>query len=182
MKRILIVVDYQNDFVSGVMGSDFAKALEEPIYQKIQSYRASGDMVGFCIDTHGEDYLNTREGRLVPKLHGQRDTEGWQLYGKIKECMQESDPKFYKRAFGSIEMADYLKDMDFDSVELCGVAAHGCVFNNVILAHSALQEAEIIVDAECVASNNEKSKIYALEWLGGFGIKVLNYEHQGLLK
>ena len=183
MRKILIVVDYQKDFVIGNMGSKYAEALEEPIYNKIQEYRANGDLVGFIRDTHDENYLNTREGRLIPYPHCLPDTEGWQLYGKVKDCLKEDDPKFYKKAFGSIDLALYLKahEEEIDAVELCGIAAHGCVFNNVILAHSALPEAEIIVDAECVASVHEKSKFFALDWLCGMGCTVLNYECQNLL-
>ena len=83
MKKLLVVVDYQNDFVSGSLGFPKAAQLEEAIIKKIEDYRAAGDDVVFTLDTHGPDYLSTQEGKNLPVEHCIKGTDGWQLYGKV---------------------------------------------------------------------------------------------------
>lgn len=103
MSRCLIVVDYQNDFVSGSLGFAGAELLDQPIAEKIQKYRASGDTVVFTFDTHGEDYLKTQEGRNLAVPHCLKGTAGHGLYGETGKLIRDTDKRFYKPAFGSDE-------------------------------------------------------------------------------
>ena len=109
MKKCLIVVDYQNDFVTGSLGFPEAAALEDRIAHKIRSYRDSGDEVMFTFDTHNSTYLMSREGRRLPVPHCIGGTEGHKLYGKVGEAVSEDDWCFITYTFGSDALYDFLK-------------------------------------------------------------------------
>lgn len=174
MKKILVVVDFQKDFVIGSLGFPNAVSLENKILEKIQEYRAAGGEVVFTFDTHGEDYLKTQEGRNLPVPHCLKNTEGWKLYGKVAEARGSSDKCFEKRTFGSLELAEYLSQNAYDRVELVGLVSNICVISNAVLAKAALPEAEIIVDAQCTACADEAMNQKALDVMRGLQIGIVN--------
>jgi len=174
MKNILVVVDYQKDFVSGSLGFDKAATLEKAIGQKIEQYRQNSDEVIFTLDTHNDNYLQTQEGKNLPVPHCLRNTEGWTVYGKIADLCDETTKRFEKATFGSLELASYLGEKEYDRVELIGVVSNICVISNAILAKAALPEAEIIVDASCTASYDESLNQKALDVMQGMQIKIIN--------
>lgn len=176
MKKILVVVDYQNDFVTGSLGFEKAKALEDAIVRKIEQYKQKGDKVVFTFDTHEKNYMDTQEGKNLPVPHCIKNTEGWNLYGKLAEYCNEAAACFEKPTFGSMKLANYLAENQFDSVELVGVVSNICVISNAVLAKAALPEAEIIVDAACTASNDDSLNEKALDAMQGMQIKVINRE------
>ena len=103
MKQLLLVVDYQKDFVDGALGFAGAETLDGPIAEKIAAYHAAGDDVAFTLDTHQENYLDTQEGRKLPVPHCLMNSEGWQLYGKTGQAMDKSrDMVVCKPAFPSL--------------------------------------------------------------------------------
>lgn len=174
MKEILLVIDFQNDFVDGALGFPQAVLLEEAIAEKIKKYRKKGDKIVFTFDTHTADYLNTQEGRNLPVVHCIKGTEGWNLYGKIAELCTEKDTIFEKTAFGSMALANYLADNKYDRIELVGVVSNICLLSDAVLAKAALPEAEIVVDAACVASNDERLNEAALDVMESLQIKIIN--------
>ncbi|WP_446897351.1 cysteine hydrolase family protein [Clostridium sp. LBM24168] len=174
MKKILVVVDYQNDFVNGSLGFDKAVELEDRIVEKIEKYKKNGYEVVFTLDTHDEGYLNTQEGKNLPVKHCIKSTKGWNLYGKVYDLSDDTVKSFEKVTFGSLELADYLRENEFQSVELVGVVSNICVISNAVLAKAALPEAEIIVDTLCTASNDESLNEKALDVMSGMQIKVIN--------
>ncbi len=180
MKKILVVVDYQNDFVSGSLGFDKAIALEKQICRKIEQYRQNGDEVVFTLDTHGENYLQTQEGKNLPVPHCIRNTQGWNLYGAVSGLCDKTSKCFEKVTFGSMKLAAYLAENTYDSVELIGVVSNICVISNAVLAKAALPEAEIIVDAACTASNDDSLNQKALDVMLGMQIKIINSEKTGV--
>jgi len=173
MKKCLIVVDYQNDFVSGSLGFPAAVELKQHIAQKIKQYRNSGGEVIFTLDTHGEDYLDTQEGRNLPIPHCIKGTDGHRLYGKVADMTEGTDKQFLKNTFGSDELYMYLKTKPFDSIELVGVVSNICVIANAILAKTAQPEAKIIVDAMCTASNDSKLNQAALDVMSSLQVDVV---------
>lgn len=173
MKKALIVVDYQNDFVTGSLGFSAAEALEERICRKLEEYRSRSDSIIFTFDTHTPDYLQTQEGKNLPVEHCIRGTSGWELYGKVSQYAKEA-VCFEKETFGSLKLAEYLKEEDFTQVELVGVVSNICVISNSVLAKAALPEAQIIVDAQCTASNDNALHEKALDLLENLQITVLN--------
>lgn len=174
MKKLLIIVDYQKDFVDGALGFPGAEKLEGPIADKIEKYRRGGHSVAFTFDTHGEDYLSTQEGRRLPIPHCIKGTEGWELYGGIAGMLRDGDRVFHKPAFGSAELFDWLRASDFDSVELAGLVSDICVISNAALAKAALPEAEVIVDARCTATADQEKNQKALDMMSGMQISVVN--------
>lgn len=174
MKKLLIVVDYQKDFVSGSLGFAKAVELEDSIYQKIKDYKDRNDDVIFTFDTHGHEYLNTKEGKKLPVEHCVKGEDGWSLYGKVAELYSEEDLGFEKSAFGSLKLADYLRDKDYDFIEIVGVVSNICVISNAVIAKTALPEADIVVDASCTASADEELHEKALDVMEGLQIEVTN--------
>ena len=156
MKRLLIVVDYQNDFVNGALGFDGAELLEIPIMAKIKQYEAAGDDIIYTFDTHYDAYLETREGQGLPIKHCIKESEGHALYGKIhahyKKGGYEFQAEVFKDTFGSADLLMMLVVREkYESIELVGLVSYICVLSNAIIAKTAQPEAEIIVDSNCTA-------------------------------
>ena len=136
MKRLLIVVDYQNDFVDGSLGFPGAELLEEPIAAKIEEYRSAADVIAFTFDTHRCDYLETQEGRNLPVEHCLKGTWGWQLEPRV-EAVRASTP-IEKPTFGSKGLAEVLKarhtyEGPLEEIQLVGLCTDICVISNALL-------------------------------------------------
>ena len=172
MKKCLIVVDYQNDFVTGSLGFPEAVELEDRIAGKIQAYRDRGDEVMFTFDTHNASYLVSREGRYLPVPHCIGGTEGHKLYGKVGQLVREDDWCFIKYTFGSDALFDFLRKNQFQSIELVGVVTNICVISNAVLARTAQPETDVSVDAFCCASNDPVLGEEALDVMEGLHINI----------
>lgn len=151
MKKLLIVVDYQKDFVDGALGFAGAETLDHAIAEKIRQYHAEGQDVLFTLDTHRENYAETQEGRRLPIPHCIKGTEGHALYGETARARAESDTVLEKPTFPSLELGNWLSGKDYDQIELVGLVSYICVISNAVVAKAALPEAEIILDARCTA-------------------------------
>lgn len=184
MKRLLIVVDFQNDFVGGSLGFPGAEKLEDPIATKIRSYRDAGDEIAFTFDTHHKDYLETLEGKNLPIAHTVEGSHGWQLYGQVAELVGDNDHIFEKPTFGSIELAHFLARRQsaadeqglqpFVSIELVGLVSNICVISNAVIAKAACPNVPVIVDAACIDSFDKKLHEKCLDVMGGLQIEVVN--------
>lgn len=175
MKKLLIVVDYQNDFVDGALGFSGAEVLEEPIARKIKQYRAAGDPVAFTYDTHQEDYMETEEGKHLPLVHCVEGTPGFELYGSVSQLKQEGDPVFLKPTFGSADLFTWLVEQQpFESIELVGLVSNICVLSNAVVAKTACPNTPIIVDAACTASADQSMHEKCLDVLEGIHVSVIN--------
>ena len=156
VKKLLIVVDYQNDFVNGALGFDGAALLEMPIMAKIKQYESNGDDIIYTFDTHYDEYLETREGQGLPIKHCIQGSEGHALYGKLHDHYQHGGYAFqeevFKDTFGSADLLMMLAEREqYDKVELVGLVSYICVLSNAVIAKTAQPEAEIIVDSKCIA-------------------------------
>lgn len=175
VKKLLLVVDYQKDFVDGALGFPGAERLDGPIAQKIDVCRASGDDVAFTLDTHEENYLHTQEGQKLPVIHCLRGAPGWELYGQVGKACRAEDPIFEKSAFPSLELGNWLREKGYDRVELVGLVSYICVISNAVIAKAALPEAEILVDAACTAGPDAALHAKALDVMeGALQITVIN--------
>ncbi|MEG2024360.1 MAG: isochorismatase family cysteine hydrolase [Gordonibacter sp.] len=184
MKRLLLVVDYQNDFVDGSLGFPGAEKLEGPIAEKIVAYREAGDDVAFTLDTHHRDYLKTQEGRGLPVEHCIEGTPGHDLYGQIALLQRDTDTVFRKPSFGSAAFfersrlsqraADEVGKPPFASIEIVGLVSNICVLANAVLAKTACPEVPIIVDAACTASHDPALHEKVLDVMEGLQIQVIN--------
>lgn len=184
MKRLLIVVDYQKDFVDGALGFEGAELLDDRIAQKIREYREAGDSVYFTLDTHHRDYLDTQEGRNLPVEHCIEGTEGHELYGEVARSREDMDLVFQKPTFGSADLFERLLKLQrtafsvgtqpFSSIELVGLVSNICVISNAVIARTACPEVPIIVDAACTASFDPDMNEKALDIMEGLQVQVTN--------
>ena len=174
MKKALIVVDYQNDFVNGALGFEGAEKYEAVICEKIREYREAGADVIFTLDIHHEDYPETEEGKNLPVIHCIEGTEGAELYGRVKEMCRPEDTVFAKPAFGSLELGMYLHGKDYELIELCGLVSNICVLFNVVIAKAALPNAHIVVDAKATGSMSAETDEKTFDILEGVHVEVIN--------
>lgn len=168
--KLLIVVDFQNDFVSGALGFSGAAELENGICAKIKEYE--GEDVIYTLDTHTEDYLLTQEGKNLPVVHCVKGTDGHELFGKVKQAL-DGKKFFEKNTFGSGELYEYLKGKAYKSIELCGLVSNICVISNAVIAKTACPEAEITVNPSLTASFDAEMNNKALDVMRGLQIKVI---------
>ena len=179
MKKILLVVDYQVDFVSGALGFAGAELLDRPIAEKIKEYGKGN--VFYTLDTHFDNYLDTKEGKNLPVPHCIRDTPGWALEPDIaKECAQGMI-SFAKPTFGSAALCEYVRALAEEKgtadgkgfrVELCGVCTDICVVSNAMLLKAALPEADFIVNGALCAGVTPQKHEAALETMRSCQIEV----------
>ena len=175
MKKLLVVVDYQKDFVNGALGFAGAELLDARIAKKVAQYHREKDAaVIYTQDTHKKNYLKTQEGRKLPIVHCVRDTEGWEVFGLTAEACGDRDLVIEKPTFGSMELMEIAEEEQFDQVELVGLVSNICVLTNAVLLKTALTEAEIIVDASCTACADPELNEKALDILEGLQITVTN--------
>lgn len=172
MKKLLLVVDFQCDFVDGSLGFPGAERLDAPIAEKIARYRAEGGEVAFTMDTHNPSYADTQEGKRLPVLHCVENSPGWALYGKTGAARLPEDACFIKHTFPSLALSGWLAERDFSRIELVGLVSNICVLSNAVMAKAALPEAEIVVDAACTASFDPVLHEKAMDVLEGLQVTV----------
>lgn len=167
MKRLLVVVDMQNDFITGSLGTKEAVNIVENVLKKINEYDKNGDEIIFTMDTHFDNYMNTREGKFLPVSHCIKDTDGWKISTNITDVCDISNYKVYEKVtFGSSELAkDIMSGLynDIDEIELVGLCTDICVISNALLIKSFLPEVPISVDSSCCAGVTSESHNNALE-------------------
>lgn len=155
MKKTLIVVDMQKDFIDGALGTKEAVAIVENVRKKIKQYQANGDEIIFTRDTHQSDYLNTNEGKYLPVEHCIEGTEGWQIWEglEIPEAIYINKP-----TFGYLNWQDY----ELECVELVGLCTDICVVSNALIIKAQHPEIQVSVDASCCAGVTPESHEAAL--------------------
>lgn len=173
MKKLLVVVDYQVDFVTGSLGFKEAELLDEKIAERIEEYHRNNDDVAFTFDTHNSTYLSTQEGKNLPIVHCLKGTEGHELYGKVKFAKKECDLIFEKTSFASRKLYDYLLTHPYSQIELCGVVSDICVISNVVVCKLAQEETPIKVDSSLVASLSEIKKDSSIEVMKSLQVEVI---------
>ena len=179
MKKILVVIDYQKDFVDGALGFEKASTLEEGIYNKINQYLKEGNKVLFTYDTHEENYLDTREGKNLPIVHCIKGTEGHKLFGRLQKFENNKNVISYEKyGFGLApeDMVKISKEIgeDLDEVEIVGVVTNICVISNFVMFQSQYRNADIVVDASLCASFDERLHSKTLDIIEGLQGKVIN--------
>lgn len=159
MNRLLVVVDMQKDFIDGSLGTGEAEAIVNNVKKKIEEYQAAGDDVIFTLDTHGNDYMDTQEGKNLPVLHCVKGTAGWELADALEEIPGR---RFEKDTFASKEVGEYAASGGYKSIELIGLCTDICVISNALLIKAFLPEIPILVDSSCCAGVTPKSHENAL--------------------
>lgn len=169
-KKLLVVVDMQNDFIGGALGTQEAQSILPAVRARIADARKEGEEVAFTRDTHGEEYLSTQEGKNLPVPHCIAGTAGHEIAAGL--CLA-GERVFDKPAFGSIELAAYVKERGFAAVELVGVCTDICVISNALLIKAFCPEAEVCVRAGCCAGVTPQSHQTALAAMLACQVKIL---------
>ena len=155
MKKTLIVVDMQNDFIDGALGTKEALAIVPNVKEKIAQYVADGNEIIFTRDTHQTDYLHTNEGKNLPVEHCMEGTDGW----KIREGLEVPGAIYINKPnFGYMDWKDY----NLEEVELVGLCTDICVVSNAMIIKATYPEIKVSVDASCCAGVTPESHEAAL--------------------
>ena len=159
MKRVLIVVDMQVDFVNGALGTAEAEAIVPKVVEKVRGF--DGEVI-FTQDTHPQNYLETQEGRHLPVAHCIEGTEGWRLIPALRP-LAEGRRVVQKPPFGSRALAEALAAEDIESIELIGLCTDICVVSNALLLKAFMPEVPVSVDAACCAGVTPERHAAALD-------------------
>ena len=174
MKKILVVVDMQNDFVDGALGTKEAEAIVDSVADKIKNF--DGDIF-VTLDTHFEDYMNTNEGNKLPVPHCIRGTEGWRINEKVQRALDEKEyTKVEKVTFGSVGLPQLIIDtynVAEIEIELVGLCTDICVVSNALLLKAHFPEMKISVDSACCAGVTPQKHNAALETMESCQIDIL---------
>ena len=175
MQNILIVVDMQNDFIDGALGTAEAQAIVPAVAEKIRGF--DGEII-VTYDTHEDDYMTTREGRFLPVPHCIRDTDGWQLNDTVAEALSDrAYTVVEKPTFGAVTLPEVVEqlagDEDF-TVELIGLCTDICVVSNAMILKANFPEVDMTVDAACCAGVTPASHQAALTTMACCQITISN--------
>lgn len=171
--KLLIVVDMQNDFIDGSLGTPEAVAIVPYVKEVIENF--DGEVI-YTRDTHSENYMETQEGKKLPVLHCVKGTPGWEISKELP--VKEDAVILDKVTFGSSELGDFLKKLDsaekIEEVELIGLCTDICVISNAMIVKAYLPEAEITVDAKACAGVSVETHKNALNAMKVCQMTVIN--------
>lgn len=175
-KKCLVIVDMQNDFITGSLSNQRAKEIIPAIISEIQSMEY--DHVVFTQDTHHENYLSTPEGKHLPVKHCIRDTEGWNIETELFEeaCMVLGEMSFFhKPTFGSIGLLNHIESIgEFDEVVMCGTCTDICVISNAIILKTLKPSLEVSVIENACAGLTEEKHNAAIEVMRSCQINIID--------
>lgn len=176
MKKLLIVVDMQKDFIDGSLANPAAQAIIKPICQKIASW--DGDIIA-TLDTHENDYMSTREGKYLPVAHCINGTNGHRLNKDIETALVNAANGArvcMKPTFGSTALPELIRNKGYDYIELVGTCTSICVVSNALVLKAEYPEVDMAVDAACCACLNDETHNAALTVMKTCQIDILNWK------
>lgn len=188
MKNMLVVVDYQKDFVDGSLGFSGAEDLDAGIAAKIDAAADRGDVIVATKDTHGVNYLQSREGKALPVEHCLNSTAGWEFFGKTRAALERLSAERYgplillsKGTFGvaPADMCAFVDKYAEDEVEFVGLVTNMCILANVCCFQACFPAAQMVVDASLVASFDNDLHEKTLDVLAGMQVRVENRKRGG---
>lgn len=174
--KFLIVVDMQNDFIDGALGTAEAQAIVPAVKERIRQARENGETIIATLDTHEEDYMQTAEGKKLPVPHCIRQTDGWKIRPELMDAMGDA-MLVEKPTFGSVRLPQIIAGLADDTagmtVELLGVCTDICVVSNTLLLKAHFPEADIRVRQACCAGVTPEKHLAALETMRSCQIDVI---------
>lgn len=170
--KTLIVIDMQNDFVTGALGSKDAQDVVPNVNTKIKNYRDNNDTIIFTRDTHNDDYINTHEGKYLPVPHCIKNTDGWNVMNNLQETAGDNICFIDKPSFGYTNWKDYIND-ETTSIELIGVCTDICVVSNALILRAMYPEINIQVDSKCCAGTSVEAHNAALTVMKSCHIDII---------
>ena len=176
MNNVLLVIDMQNDFVDGALGTKEAQAIVPAVISRIKKAKEDKEEIYFTRDCHFDDYLETQEGRNLPVKHCISGTEGFELIPEVKE-LAAGKMVVDKPGFGSVNLAGLLKGVHqfnpIDQITLIGLCTDICVICNAMLLKAALPEIPLVVEQSCCAGVTPESHENALKAMAMCQIKIV---------
>ena len=178
--NILLVIDMQKDFVDQALGTPEAQAIVPAVVEKINEYKARGDVIIATKDTHEESYLESQEGVNLPFIHCVQNTEGWQLDDAVQAAMPENATIVHKPTFGSTELVkiigEYVAQYGEPNVhmEIVGLCTDICVVSNALIEKAFYPEMPITLDAKCCAGVTPATHDAAIATMRMCQINVIN--------
>lgn len=178
MHKVLIVVDMQNDFIDGSLGTPEAQAIVPKVKEKIEEYRKNDYPIFFTRDTHYENYLETQEGKNLPIKHCIFETDGWQIKDDLvyPNCEYVNKESFGWDFWEYTFFISCFRIADIKEIELCGVCTDICVISNALILKATYPEIKITVDASCCAGTNKEAHKAALMIMKSCQIDIINEE------
>jgi len=175
-KKLLIVVDMQNDFIFDALANKEASAIIPDVREKIKKCKSEDYTIVFTKDVHSKNYLDTEEGRNLPIEHCIKDTNGCEIVDYLKEFIDDSVKVFDKDTFGSKKLFKWLEvnNTNFEEIELIGVCTDICVIANTIIVKTVKPNAHIVVDAKCCAGVTPESHDIAIKAMKTLHIEIRN--------
>jgi nicotinamidase-related amidase len=191
--KMLVIVDFQHDFIDGTLGFEGAEKLDAGIAAKIREYDEKGDFIIETKDTHTEEYLRTREGNHLPVEHCLYGTKGWETYGETGELLRELKERqsiryreiqkttFPVHPYAMVDMMDWIRMNEIrfeeiEEIEFVGLVSNICVISNVCVFQGAFPNAQIVVDPNLIASFNPKAHEAALEVMQSLQVVFIGEE------
>ena len=175
--KVLFVIDMQNDFIDGALGTKEAQAIVKNVANKILEHK--NDCVVATYDTHYEDYLETLEGKKLPVEHCIYKRHGWELNAEIEKALGQCKKviRKMKKTFGYIEHDDALRGTlgslkEIDEIEVCGLCTDICVVSNALILRALFPNTKITVDSTCCAGVTPETHISALTTMKMCQIKI----------
>lgn len=184
MSKLLIVVDMQNDFIYGTLGTPEAQQIVPNVISEIEEYNKDDDSyVLYTQDTHFSDYLQTQEGKKLPVVHCVKPTKGWQIPDDIAEALSVKGIGVEKTSFGIVAERDLPHDIyriirDVKSIKIIGVCTDICVVSIALILKAYHPEIPIIVDAACCAGTTPEKHKAALQVMKSCQVEIINEEKQ----
>ena len=171
----LVVIDMQNDFISGSLKGKNTEKLLDKVVEKVEEFK--GEII-YTLDTHYEDYLKTKEGENLPIEHCIKGTWGHEIADELKETKSfDRSKKFEKNTFASIELGEYLKSLDekegIDSIYFLGLVTDICVVSNALLVKGFLPEKNIYIYKDLTEGLTEEKKAAAISVMESCHIKAI---------
>ncbi len=161
MKKIIVVVDMQNDFIDGALGTKEAQAMLPHLVKKLEAEKDA--VLFFTQDTHPKNYLETQEGRNLPVPHCIKGQKGWQIADALQPFVKKAAAVVEKPSFGSLQLPALIAPYHPDAIELVGLCTDICVISNAFILKASFPEIPITVDASCCAGVTSESHENALQ-------------------
>lgn len=178
--KVLVVVDYQNDFVDGALGFDNADKIDNYISEQVKKFARENDHIIVTYDTHSTDYLTSREGKALPVEHCILGTKGHELFGdtgfeieKLKTNGYVKLKELNKYTFGAINLCNHIKDEIVTEIHLVGLVSNICVLSNAVIAQANFPEAQIVIHTQGIDSFDKETHDVCLQVMKGLQMKLV---------
>lgn len=172
MKKLIVVVDMQNDFIDGALGTQEAQQMLPKLVKKLEQEKEA-ELI-FTLDTHNQYYMDTQEGKNLPVPHCIKPEHGWKIADDLQKFVDEAAAVIEKPSFGSLALPQAVSKIEVDEIELVGLCTDICVISNAMILKAAFPEVILAVDASCCAGVTPESHATALAAMKMCQIEIRN--------